>query len=85
MSYDLEIAFKEAVKKVSETEKKLAPDTLLRLYGFYKQATSGNHFSAINKETEIRNAFKFNAWVQLRGMNREQAMQAYIDFANEIL
>ena len=87
MSLKLDIAFKEAFKKISETEKELPSDVLLRLYAYYKQAEKGDTFSVSsgNNEPDLRNAFKFNAWVQLKGMSEEEAKQEYINLANEIL
>ena len=77
---DFQIAF----ERISALRQALAPDVMLRLYAFYKQATFGNNFS-FNSQTDVRSAFKFNAWVQLRGMNPEQAKKEYILLANEIL
>jgi len=77
---DFQIAF----ERISALRQALAPDVMLRLYAFYKQATFGNNFS-FNSQTDVRSAFKFNAWVQLRGMSPEQAKKEYILLANEIL
>ena len=43
METELELAFKEAFKKVSETEKSIPTDVLLRLYAYYKQAKEGDN------------------------------------------
>jgi len=85
MNPNLEIQFEEAFKKVSETEKVLAPDVLLRLYAYYKQATKGDNFSMNQDDSGIRNAFKFNAWVQLKGMSELEAMEEYIKLTNQVL
>ncbi len=82
----LDIEFNNAVKKISETKEKLAPDILLRLYAFYKQATKGDNFSLNSSdEDNLKNAFKFNAWVQLKGMNEIEAKQNYIKLVNTTL
>jgi len=87
MTSKLNIAFKEAFKKVSDTEKSLPPDVLLRLYAYYKQAVKGDNFTFENqiKEPDLRNAFKFNAWMQLKGMSPEEAKEEYIKLANQVL
>ncbi len=76
--------FKEAVDNVSNLENSLPPDTLLRLYAYYKQATKGDNFS-FNVKRDIRSAFKFNAWMQLKGMDAEQAKEEYVKLVNSIL
>ncbi|MGB0891192.1 MAG: acyl-CoA-binding protein [Flavobacteriaceae bacterium] len=80
----LDIHFKEAYKKVSNIKEKLPPDTMLKFYAFYKQATYGDNFS-FNANYDVRNAFKFNAWMQLKGMSKDDAKQEYINLAHSIL
>lgn len=87
MNSKLEIDFKEAFKRISETEKSIPSDVLLRLYAYYKQAVKGDTFTPkkVENEPDLRNAFKFNAWVQLKGMSAEEAKQEYVSLANEVL
>ncbi|MEE9408633.1 MAG: acyl-CoA-binding protein [Polaribacter sp.] len=84
MESDLDIAFYEAFEKISELKKGVAPDMMLRFYAFYKQANFGNKSSTIN-DSNVRSAFKFNAWVQLNGMSPEEAKKEYIALAKTIL
>ncbi|TYP96452.1 acyl-CoA-binding protein [Tenacibaculum adriaticum] len=84
MTSKLDIQFKEAVEKISKTEEKLPPDILLRLYAYYKQAIKGDNFLYNYNDKDIRDAFKFNAWMQLKGMSENQAKQEYINLANTI-
>lgn len=84
MVNDLDIQFNEAYEKASSFKDKLPPDTMLRLYGYYKQAVKGDKFT-FDDNTNLRNAFKFNAWVQLKGMNENQAKQEYINLVNSII
>lgn len=86
MSEDLDKIFFEAVDRVSKTEKTLPPDVLLKLYAFYKQGTKGDSSSIAHTDVnDIRNAFKFNAWIQLNGMSANEAKKAYIALAEEVL
>lgn len=86
MKNDLNIQFDEAVKKASEIKEVLPPDVLLRLYAYYKQAIKGNTFSLnANQKQDLKSAFKFNAWMQLRGMSEDEAKEAYINLVNSIL
>ena len=69
---------------VEPSEKSVAPDIMLKLYAYYKQALLGDLYAA-NGESDVKNAFKFNAWTQLNGMSKEQAKQEYINLAKRIL
>lgn len=83
-SNQLDIQFHEAYEKLSALEETLAPDIMLKLYAYYKQATSGD-FSTGSANPDVRDAFKFNAWTQLNGMDKEEAKEAYVNLAKEIL
>ena len=80
---DAEISFKKALKKTAKLEEVLAPDIMLKLYAYYKQAVVGDSFS-YDRETDVIDAFKFNAWRQLNGMSQEEAKKQYIKLANSI-
>jgi acyl-CoA-binding protein len=84
MANTLDIEFERAYQLLSEWTESVAPDIMLKLYAYYKQATSGDIFS-MNDESDVRNAFKFNAWTQLNGMSQEEAKQEYVNLAKQIL
>ncbi|WP_299002688.1 acyl-CoA-binding protein [uncultured Tenacibaculum sp.] len=84
MESDLDLKFKEAYKIASKLEEKLPPDVMLRLYAYYKQAVKGDRFT-FNDNSDLRNAFKFNAWMQLRGMDENEAKKEYIKLVNSII
>ena len=84
MEINLDKEFEKAFDLLSNLKESLAPDIMLKLYAYYKQATSGDIFS-FEGETDVRNAFKFNAWIQLNGMSQEEAKKAYIKLAKDIL
>lgn len=84
MESDLDLKFKEAYKIASKLEEKLPPDVMLRLYAYYKQAVKGDRFT-FNDNSDLRNAFKFNAWMQLRGMDENEAKEEYIKLVNSII
>jgi len=84
MAKTLDIEFERAYQLLSEWTESVAPDIMLKLYAYYKQATSGDLFT-LNDESELRNAFKFNAWTQLNGMSQEEAKQEYVNLAKQIL
>ncbi|WBX75699.1 acyl-CoA-binding protein [Tenacibaculum ovolyticum] len=84
MVNDLDIQFQKAYKEASKLKERLPPDVMLKLYAYYKQAVKGDHFS-FNTNNGLRNAFKFNAWMQLKGMSEDQAKQEYINLVNSII
>lgn len=81
---DLDMLYQEAFDKISKLKKGVAPDIMLRFYAYYKQASFGNNF-LYNSSSNVRNAFKFNAWMQLNGMSSKEAKKEYIALANTIL
>ena len=82
---EIDAKFEEAFEKASNMKNKLPPDVMLRLYAFYKQAVKGDQFSAYSSEKGLRNAFKFNAWIQLKGMSPDEAKREYIKLVNLII
>ena len=84
MNVSLDIKFTKAFNDLSELEENLAPDIMLKLYAYYKQAVIGNTFS-YGGEVDVRDAFKFNAWTQLNGMTQENAKKQYIKLVKNIL
>jgi acyl-CoA-binding protein len=70
--------FTQAVADSKTLPQKPDNDTLLELYGLYKQATEGDApaesgaggFDFVAK-------FKHEAWSKLRGMDKQTAMQQY--------
>ena len=77
MSKNLNKSFLEAVEKASNMTQKLPQDVMLEFYAHYKQATAGDNFS-FNANQGVRDAFKFNAWYQLKGITTEHAKEKYI-------
>ncbi len=84
MNHDLDIQFQEAYKIASNLETKLPPDVMLKLYAFYKQGVEGDRFSMNANTKSLRGAFKFNAWIQLRGMTPDEAKKEYIKLVHTL-
>lgn len=81
---ELDIQFQKAFEDLSKLKETLPPDIMLKLYAYYKQGISGDSIQ-VNVEPDVRDAFKFNAWMQLNGMSQEEAKEEYIKLANAIL
>lgn len=84
---ELELLFDEAFKNAQLIPQDTVPQDLqLVLYGLYKQATSGNTTKVYFQNTQdIRNAFKLNAWMQVKHLSIEEAMEQYIEIINNLM
>lgn len=76
--------FDEAFKIASAMTQKLPPDTMLKFYALYKQATKGRNYTEPSGDDAIRNAFKLNAWFQLNKLTEEEAKEQYIELVENI-
>jgi len=74
--------FEKAYAKASAMKTPLPQDVMLLFYAYYKQATAGDNFS-FNANLDVRNGFKFNAWIQLRGISSEEAKKKYIELVDK--
>lgn len=75
--------FENAVAYVNDYTQPMPADLLLKLYAYFKIANK--NYENPGSSTPLINAFKANALIQARKMNREQAMKAYIKLVeNEV-
>lgn len=80
----LEAEFQAAYEKANQTTQVLPIDVMLQLYAYYKQATvQDGTATPLQDERDVRNAFKMNALLQVKGMSKTQAKQEYINLVNE--
>ncbi len=77
---ELDIEFREAVKRVNDHGEPFPADTLLKLYAYYKKAT--NDYGRPKSKKAIINAFKTNALFQAKDLDEDEAKQNYIDLVN---
>lgn len=83
---DLDTLFQEAVVLANTiSQSSLPQDVQLRCYAYYKQATFGALGSVNYSNLDVRDAFKNNAWMQIRNISEEEAKRRYIDLINEII
>jgi acyl-CoA-binding protein len=77
---DLDTRFQDAViiaEGISQTS--LPQDVQLRLYSYYKQATSENIETRKDMNYDLRSAFKTNALMQISHLSIEEAKELYIE------
>ncbi|UAB81356.1 acyl-CoA-binding protein [Marixanthomonas sp. SCSIO 43207] len=77
---ELDIAFQKAVDSINQHTEPFPADVLLRLYAYYKRATSDTDSS--NSSKPLISAFKTNALFQTRGMSSREAKLKYIEAVN---
>ena len=83
---DLDTRFQEAVEIADAmTQADLPQDVQLRLYAFYKQATFGTLNYNHSENSDLRNAFKTNAWIQISHLSIEEAKEQYIEIINSLI
>ncbi|HSD05931.1 acyl-CoA-binding protein [Flavobacterium sp.] len=83
---DLDKRFQEAVEIASfMTQASLPQDVQLRLYAFYKQATFDKTNFAVTDNSDLRNAFKTNAWIQISHLTQDEAKEQYITLIHSLI
>ena len=83
---DLDKQFQEAVEIASSmTQASLPQDVQLRLYAFYKHATFDKSKFTVTDNSDLRNAFKTNAWIQISHLSQDEAKQQYIELIHSLI
>jgi diazepam-binding inhibitor (GABA receptor modulating acyl-CoA-binding protein) len=74
----------EAAQLKAKSLSSQSNETLLELYGLYKQATAGDVTGEAPSGFDFRGAAKYAAWEKRRGMSAEQAMQSYVELVDRL-
>ena len=83
---ELQQLFEQAVDNSKSLSEKPSNEVLLQLYSLYKQATAGdatedgapaNPFDFVNKA-------KYNAWTELKGKTKDDAMKEYVSLVEKL-
>ena len=73
--------FLEAVQLVNDYKKPLPADLLLKLYAYYKIANK--NYNNPGSKTPLINAFKANALIQAQSIDRQEAMNLYVNLVQK--
>jgi len=76
---DLKARFEAAVAETKTLAQRPDNQTLLHLYGLYKQASKGDVDGPRPGFTDLIGRAKYDAWAGMRGTPAATAMQRYID------
>jgi diazepam-binding inhibitor (GABA receptor modulating acyl-CoA-binding protein) len=81
---DLETRFKTASEEVLKLSKRPDNKTNLKLYGLFKQGSAGDVEGERPGFGDLVGRYKFDAWAELKGTSKEEAIQQYIDLVEEL-
>lgn len=80
---EVDQAFERAYHKACNTKERFPPDLMLKLYAYYKQATEHTAAYIPSGNSDIKNAFKLNALLQVKGLSVREAKEAYIELVEQ--
>lgn len=75
---DLKKQFEAAAADSKNLSERPDNDTLLKIYAWYKQGSAGDAQGIRPGFTDIVGRMKYDAWAQLKGLSREEAMRQYV-------
>ncbi|MCG8307699.1 MAG: acyl-CoA-binding protein [Cytophagales bacterium] len=76
--------FERSVEQVQSLPSRPSNENLLKLYGFYKQATEGDITGDRPGGFDFKAIAKYDSWASLKGMAKEEAMKSYINLVNSL-
>ena len=77
--------FQEASEKVKSLSKRPDNDTLLKLYGLFKQGSVGDVQGKRPGMLDIKGRAKYDAWAKLSGLSQDEAKNQYVSFVEELI
>lgn len=83
-SAELDLEFEQAQKDIKGLSRAPDSNTLLELYGLFKQAKEGDCDQPKPSMLNMRAFAKHQAWEGKKGTPREAAMTSYIDLVSKL-
>ena len=84
MMTDIEEKFKSAAENVKNLETRPSNETLLQLYGLYKQAIIGNIDTSQPYSFLIEKRSKWDSWKLFENMDKCEAMSKYVEIVENL-
>jgi diazepam-binding inhibitor (GABA receptor modulating acyl-CoA-binding protein) len=81
---DLKTQFETAVANSKSLSERPDNATLLKIYGLYKQATTGDNAEKKPGFSDMIGRAKWDAWALQKGKTADEAMQQYIDLIESL-
>lgn len=82
---DLQRAFEQAAEDIKRLGTRPDNDTLLKLYALFKQGSEGDVQGPQPGFFDFVGTAKYEAWAQLRGIERDEARRRYIALVERLL
>ena len=82
---DLQSRFEQAAKDIHSLPERPDNDTLLRLYGLYKQGAEGDVKGDKPGFFDFVGTAKYEAWAKLKGTAQEDAQKKYVDLVKKLI
>ena len=81
----VKVLFDQATTESRNLSERPSNETLLQLYGLYKQATEGDvNVDPPSNPFDFVSRAKYDAWSNLKGQSRETAMKEYVVLVNKL-
>lgn len=81
---DLSTQFEAAVAHSKSLTERPDNSTLLKIYGLYKQATTGDNSEKKPGFSDMVGRAKWEAWDGFKGLSNDAAMQQYVDLIESL-
>ncbi|RPH45817.1 MAG: acyl-CoA-binding protein [Burkholderiales bacterium] len=81
---DLATRFEQALADSKKLTERPDNATLLKLYALYKQATDGDAAGKRPGFTDMIGRAKFDAWAEIKGTSKDDAMQQYVSLVDDL-
>ena len=81
---DLQARFEAASARAKKLPSRPDNETMLQLYGLYKQASTGDVSGKRPGFTDFVGRAKYDAWKKLKGTSDDTAKQAYIEKVDDL-
>ena len=81
---DLKSAFEQASRDIQTLSERPDNDTLLRLYGLYKQGSEGDVKGDKPGFFDFVGTAKYEAWAKLKGTAQDEAKRKYVDLVKKL-
>ena len=82
---DLKSAFEQASRDIQTLSERPDNDTLLRLYGLYKQGSEGDVKGDKPGFFDFVGTAKYEAWAKLKGTAQDEAKQKYVALVKKLV
>ncbi len=81
---ELQQQFEASVARSKELTKRPSNEELLKLYALFKQGTEGDVEGDRPGGFDFKAIAKYDAWAELKGKSKEDAMREYISFMDTL-